>query len=379
MNKLTERIFNINKRKQEIRSQIEANAEGLDLDALELELRSLDTEFTSIEKRMKTLDSITIPKPEERGNEIMELNKDNILETPEYRTAWLKKMQGKTLNEVEQRAYTTASDSAGAAIPTQTGDQFISKLQEVAPLLNEITLLKVTGNVTFAAEGVRDGAAIHTQNAAVTPASDAMVEISLGGYKFIKIISISENVATMAIDAFESWLTDMLSEDIGRKIEYYIINGSGSSQPTGVEKANTWDETNSVTVEATKNLTYTNVLALIGLLKGGYDKNAKFLMSKKTLWGSFMPLKDDSKYPLVSKENGMTYIMGYPVLLSDNVAENIAYLGDFKKMVGNLSQDVNVTSAPAFRNDSIDFKGTALFDCKPAIGEAFVKLSKASE
>ncbi len=378
MNKLTERMFAINTRKAEIRSQVEANAEGIDLDALTTELKNLDTEFSGIEERMKFVDGITVTKPDEK--EINNMENNYTIESKEYRSAWLKTLQGAKLNEIEQRAFTSATNSGAAAIPTQTADQILTKVQQVAPLLSEITLLQVAGNVNFASEGVRDAASIHSENTEVTPAADAIVTVSLGGYEFIKVIRISKTVSTMAINAFESWLVQILSEDIGRKIESYIINGTGVSQPTGVEKANTWGVTNSVSVTLAGSLTYANITTLIGLLKGGYDYNAKFLMSKKTLYADFMPLKDDSKYPVVTREGVNYLIMGFPVLLSDNVAEHDAYFGDFKKIVGNLSQDITVESNAnsGFTANAIDFRGTALFDCKPAIGEAFVKLTKAT-
>ena len=380
MNKLQERMFDINKRKAEIRSQVEANAEGIDLDALTTELKNLDTEFTGIEKRMKLVDGITIEKPKEEINNMED--KTYTRDSKEYRSAFLKHIQGVKLNEVEQRAYSSASDSAGAAIPTQTADQLISKIKQVAPILNEMTLLQVAGDVRFATEGVRDSAALHTENATVNPAGDTVMSVNLGGYEYIKVISVSKTIQTMAIDAFEGWLTNILSEDIARQIENAAINGTGSSQPTGVEKANTWDETNSFSVAAASSLTYANVCSFIGLLKGGYDYNAKFLMSKKTLYEDFITLQDKSKNDLVVRDavNGTYVVMGYPVMLSDSVKEHDAYLGNFRYLVGNLSQNITVDSSAesGFRNNSIDFRGSAMFDCKPALGEAFVKLTKAT-
>ena len=246
-----------------------------------------------------------------------------------------------------------------------------------------MTLLQVAGSVKFATEGVRDSAALHTENSTVNSASDTLISVDLGGYEFVKIISISKTVQTMAITAFEAWLTDILARDIARQIEYMAINGTGVGQPTGVEKANTWDDTNCFTVAAGSNLTYANVCSFIGLLGGGYDYNAKMLMSKKTLYNDFMPLMDKSKNDLVVRDavTNSYMVMGYPVMVSDSVKEHDVYLGDFKNLVGNLSQNVTVDSSveSGFRSNSIDFRGSAIFDCKPALGEAFVKLTKAAE
>lgn len=49
-----------------------------------------------------------------------------ILATAEYRSAFFKRLQGRSLAEEEQRAMTSASASAGAAIPTVTMDSTLS-------------------------------------------------------------------------------------------------------------------------------------------------------------------------------------------------------------------------------------------------------------
>ena len=382
MDKLTERMFNINKRKAEIRSELESKKDGIDFDAYEKELKDLNTEFSDIEKRMKMVDgiSITLDKPKE-GERI---DMDNYTrDSKEYRSAFLNKLKGTRLSEVEQRAYSSVANSADAAIPTQTADQILTKIKQIAPILGEMTLMQVAGDVKFATEGTRDSAAVHTENAAVTPANDAMVSVNLGGYEFVKIISISKAVATMAIDAFEGWLVEILGTDIARQIENMAINGTGVGQPTGIDYANTWDSTNCITVSAANKLAYNDVCGFAGLLDGGYDIGAKMLMSKKTLYGDFMPLMDKSKNDLVMRtpDNSGYLVLGYPVMLSDSVKEHDAYLGNFKYLVGNLSQNITVDSSAesGFRNNSIDFRGSAIFDCKPALGEAFVKLTKAAE
>ena len=69
----------------------------------------------------------------------------------------------------------------------------------------------------------------------------------------------------------------MLAEAIARKVEDFFINGTGTSQPKGIDKANTWGATNSVSVGASASLTAANVQTLIGLLNAGYDRNANSL------------------------------------------------------------------------------------------------------
>lgn len=295
-----------------------------------------------------------------------------------YRVAFFKHLQGKELSPEELTAYSSGASSAGAVIPTQTAEEIITKLKERAPLLQEITLLQVQGNVTFAVEGTNNAAAIHTENASITPAADTLTKVSLSGWEVTKLVQVSDTVKTMSINAFEGWLVDMLVESIADKISDLIINGTGSSQAKGIEKANTWGDTNSVSVDKAGSLTAANVQTLIGLLGGGYDANAKFIMSKKTLYTDFMPLQDNSKNDIVTREGRSYYVYGYPVLIDSRVTEHEAYLGDLKKYVGNLAESVNVKADFDIDTNSNKYLGVAIFDGALALGEAFVKLVKAT-
>lgn len=309
--------------------------------------------------------------------------RENMAGDPEnkeavYRVAFFKRLQGKELSPEELTAYSSGASSAGAVIPTQTAEEIITKLKERAPLLQEITLLQVQGNVTFAVEGTNNAAAIHTENDSITPAADTLVKVSLSGWEVTKLIQVSDTVKTMSINAFEGWLVDMLVESIADKISDMIINGTGSSQAKGIEKANTWGDTNSVSVAEAGSLTAANVQTLIGLLGGGYDANAKFIMSKKTLYTDFMPLQDNSKNDIVTREGRSYYVYGYPVLIDSRVTEHEAYLGDLKKYVANLAESVNVKADFDIDTNSNKYLGVAIFDGSPALGEAFVKLVKAT-
>lgn len=309
--------------------------------------------------------------------------RENMAGDPEnkeavYRVAFFKRLQGKELSPEELTAYSSGASSAGAVIPTQTAEEIITKLKERAPLLQEITLLQVQGNVTFAVEGTNNAAAIHTENASITPAADTLVKVSLSGWEVTKLIQVSDTVKTMSINAFEGWLVDMLVESIADKISDMIINGTGSSQAKGIEKANTWGDTNSVSVAKVGSLTAANVQTLIGLLGGGYDANAKFIMSKKTLYTDFMPLQDNSKNDIVTREGRSYYVYGYPVLIDSRVTEHEAYLGDLKKYVANLAESANVKADFDIDTNSNKYLGVAIFDGAPALGEAFVKLVKAT-
>ena len=382
------RIKEIEARLAAIKQEIEqrgAEMTAAEIDALEQETSQLTEEraglIAAAEKRSGSLNTIAqgagVVSRSFTQQTVTEENDDPVA-SPEYRSAWLKQLRRLPLSDAEKRAYSNVAGTGAEVIPTQTANEIISKIKTLAPMLNEVTLLHVKGAVKFAVEGTNNAAAIHTENAAITAAADTFTTVTLTGYEIIKLVQISDTVMTMSIAAFESWIVNMLAEAIARKIEDLLINGTGTNQPKGIDRANTWGATNSVTVGASASLTDANVQALIGLLNAGYDRNAKFAMSKKTLFTDFMPLQNNSKNHIVTMQGNAYFVYGYPVLLSDYVADHEAFLGDFKKVCANLAENIGVKNAYDINTNSYKYSGIAIFDCQPAIGEAIVKLVKAS-
>lgn len=376
---IEKRLKEIDERKIEIRQLLESDVET-DLDEVEKELTELEAEAKELRSKKEIAEKIQTGEAEVRKIEEPEVETmDNITATKEYRSAFFKRLLGKPLTEVEERAYTSADQSAYAVIPVETANMIFEKMVKVAPMLSQITLLRVAGNVKFAIEGTRNVAAIHTENEAITPATDTLTYVTLAGYEYAKVIRISKTVATMAIDAFETWLVNMLAEDIARAIEDDIINGTDSNEPRGIEKAYaSWTPGTLISVAASA-LDFDDIMDLIALLPNGYMSNAKFLCNSRMFYGTLAKIKDAEGSPIYVRdmEAGVGFrIMGFPVILSDYVANNTAYFGDFSKVIGNLSQDIMVESSTqsGFLANAIDFRGTAIFDCDIAVPEAFRKL-----
>lgn len=378
----------VNQRLAELDEIVERSQKVEEVDSATEEKRSLldrQAELKDLQERKqiakdlqsgKIVAEVVEERKDEKPMEFEKMSPMDIRATEEYRSGFLKALQGKPLNDTEKRAYEMATTDVAGVIPTMTQDRIFNKLKEYAPLLNEITLLQVAGNVTVAVEGTNNAAAIHAENDLISPAADTMVSISLAGYEIVKLVRISATVSTMAINAFETWLVDILSENIASKIGEYIIYGDGSGEPKGIDYAATWTDTTNAVIPAGATPTAAELVELVSYLKGGYKRRAKFLMNSQTFWGSVVAAQDNSKYKILTDD--YTRILGYPVLLDDNVAAGDIFFGDFKKVVGNLSQNIKVdrSAESGFAYNAIDYRGTAIFDCDIAVGEAFVKCAK---
>ena len=368
----------------------ELDSEDADINALEQEVKDLTEEraqlLADVEKRKQVLEKIAkgegrtmdiIPKDkEERG---AERTREEILSSPEYRSAFFKTLQGKPLTDVEKREFTLVPNTAGATVPTETANMIFDQMTKIAPMLEEIQLLRVAGNLRFAVQGVRNAAAAHAEGVLVVPAVDTMVTVTLSGFEFMKVIRISQTIQTMAISAFESWIVKMIGEDIAVQIDSQIINGG--TVTGNIAAAQVWVEgVNQITYVPANGLAYNDVTGLIALLPSTFDGNAKFVMRKSTFYGQVLAMQDANGNPIAVPDiasKGRYTILGYPVLIDDNVLANEAYLGDFKQVVGNLAADIQVarSTESGFLNNSVDFRGTAIFDCDIAQPTAIVKLN----
>lgn len=389
---IEQRINEIRARGAEIRSLIESDVTA-DIDALGLELKNLEKELTDLESRQTTLRGLNagtlILTPSAINNPAAverELTADEVVKSPEYRSAWLKTLQGKPLTDTEQRAYTTASGSALPIIPESTANAIIKKMHEVAPILQRCKVFHVPGNFKFAVEDTRNDAALHTENANITAATDALKSVSLTGYEIVKLVKASRASSAMALSAFETYIVEIIAEDIARKIEAYVFTGTGSNQPGGIAQGGKGtsgayaEGTDLKTVAAASTIGETDVTAVYGMLESGYERNAIWCMSKATFFTYFFALMNKSKNNLIEFANGKYYIMGCEVYFTGSLALGVAYFGDFNYIIGNYSQDISVVKSEhsGLATNSIDYLGSCVFDSKPIAGlGAFVKLVKA--
>lgn len=360
-----------------------------DLEKIEEEVRSLQAEKSGILKAAEKRASLEKAIAEGRsgvdvtpdlligGKKEMEERKFDVA-SKEYRSAWLKKIRGIELSDIETRAMTSADASAGAAVPVSTVNKIVEKVKEYCPILNKIELLHVAGSVTIPAEGTTADAQKHAEGAAITADADTLVKVTLAGYEITKLVTVSKSVVTMSIDAFENWLVNKIARKVADKIGALIFNGTGTGEAQGIN-AITWGATNSITVAKSAALTEANVTGVVALMNGAYFAGAEWYMSSSTFFADFHPLMNNSKNNVVTENNGEYRIMGKVVNFDERIAAHEAILGDvYRGYIGNMAEDVNVTSQFVTRENAFDFLGCAIFDGKVQSVEAFVKIAKAT-
>lgn len=342
----------IEARKVEIREEVDKAETTEQVEELEKEVDALNEEEQQIENQ-ETNETIAEEMKEEKSA-VKEIEREErkMEKKKEYRDIYLTNLMGKELNE-EERSILVAEDGA---IPTETQNTIFEKVVKKAPMLDEITLLNVKGNVSFYVEGTRTDGSDHTEGADISESNVPLIKVDLAGTEIVKLVTISDTVKTMSIDAFEEWLSDMLSDSIANAIESKIFN---KIETTGTAVSGSLDAS--------------GLRSLVAGLPAGYENGAKFYANKSVFYNNILALQDLSKNELVTREGGKYFILGYEVVISDK-ASKISF-GNAKKFVGNLAEDINIHSQYNIGNNTYSYSGVAIYDGKVADATAFQVLT----
>ena len=388
---IEKRLAEIQARKAEIRTLLESG-EKVDLDKINEELKTLETEETELRKRLEVAKGIQAGTVQTRTVAVMShvaatpKTAEELVASPEYRSAYLRWLQGRDLTDAEQRALTTAAGSAGPAVPTQTLNMVIDKMRQTSALFPRVNVSYVPGNLSIVVANAKNAATWKQQEGQDgTPADDTVVNVTLTGYELIKLVEISAAAQAMTIDAFEAYIANEIGRQMAIAVENAILNGSGSGEPTGILSPSgiVWDANNSTTWDATGNVDYDHLVDGLALLPTMYHNNAVFVMNRKMLFGGIRKIKTSDKQPIFAynpQDRAAMTILGYPVILDDYMPNDTILLGDFSYYYLNFAQapTIDVSREAAFKSGKVTYRGLAVADGKPALAEAFVKISKAS-
>ena len=390
-------IKEIEQRAAEIGKLIDTDASA-DIASLNIELEGLKQAKANVEQRSagtpgSGFNPITGMSFERRAS--YEAIEGDVLSSKEYRNAFYKTLLGHKLNDFEtaafnrameeQRAdaYSTTSDVA-AVIPTQTLNEVISKARTMGGLLSVCRGFNIPAKIRVPVGTPASKAAWNTEGAAVESAKPSVAYVDFGAFEIIKVFSISAAVKRMSVSAFEAYLAEELASCVMACLADGIVNGAGTTEGTGLLNGITWTaDTNSFTFNKTNGLAYADVVKVVGALKRGYASGAKWAMNNATLYSLFYGMVDTNKRPIFvadPKSESIGKILGFEVVVDDNLANDVVLFGNFNYMGYNLPEGimVEVSTQSSFKSGKVDYRAMAIADCKPIVPEAFVKLTRSA-
>ena len=376
----------------EVNSNPEANIEALNIELEALEQVTQNWEDKTAEKRSQfnPITGMNFAQPKPQGN---------VFESAEYRSAFYKTLLGQKLEDQEAQAYkramtimdaerradafNTTTDSA-AVLPTQTLNEVIGKARDMGGIIKEARAFNVPSRLAVPIGTPATKAAWHTQGAPVATEKLTTAAVTFANHELIKILSMSAAVKRMSIDAFEAYLVDELTNSVLEAIAEALVNGEGATkgEGMGVLEGVTWTA-NTNLVEYTTAPDYTDFAAMLGLLKRGYGRNAKFAMNNATLYNDVYTLTDENGRPLFvpdPRNDEIGRILGKDVVIDDYLEDGVILLGNWQYLGWNLAEGVLLEASreSSFKSGLVDFRALAIADTQVLVPEAFIKLDVAN-
>ena len=396
----TATLEEIERRAAEIKGIIETDAEA-DITTLNIELTGLAQAKANAQQnagngnQRSAFNPITGAGMSFERRASYEATEGDVLNSPEYRSAFFKTLLGHKLTEFEQAAYNRAmgeqradafasSSSVAAALPTQTLNEVISKARTMGGLMSVCRGFNIPAKVAVPVGTPTAAASWHAEGAAVESVAPSVASVSFDGYEIMKVLSISEKARKMSVAAFESYMTQELNACVMACIADGLVNGSGTNQGTGVLNGVSWTkDTNHFEFNKANGLTYADVVKVVAALKRGYANGACWAMNNAALYNLFYGLVDANKRPIFikkKKNEGIGKILGFPVVVDDYLPAETVLFGNFNYMGYNLPEGitVEVSRESSFKKGLIDYRAMAIADCKPIVEEAFIKLTRAT-
>ena len=339
-----------------------------EIQAIDAELEAREAAAQAAEEERQKVAASNEPVTKEFKQEERKMENRFAIDSPEYRDAFLRNLQGKEIT-AEERAAITAT----AAIPTQTMNQIVGKL-ELNPLIAAVDMTNIPGYVTYPAEDtINDAAWVPMANAS-TDSSDSLASITLGAYKLIKTVEVGADVEAMSVDAFETWIVERLANKIEKALDAGILNGTGTTQATGIK-------TTKSTQDGTftrAGITWKQLTEIMGKLPGQYHPNASFVMDPTMFFGKVLGMVDSQNNRVVvnnPQDSRRFNVLGYPVIVDGNCGTEEIYFGDLKAYKLNLAKGIEVKKSEdaAFRTGSAVYRAMTLADGKLADSKAIVR------
>ena len=368
------RIEEILARLAAISTELET-ATGEAFTALETEARNLTTELNGLRdeaKRRKELrasiaagtatgtvieQSVVTTKVEERKF---------TLESEEYRSAFLKKLRGEDLTEVEQRAFTYLTTNTTAPLPTVMQNRIIDLIGEAHPIVADVDTLHSGSAITIpVATTITADAGKTTEGAVHNDMNITMTNIDLSGEDFTADVELSYKMAAMAIPAFEDYLIAKISERLGAKLAAGIV-------------AKIKEKMASANKIAT-GISYANICAGFGALK----RIGKPVVygTREAVFNKLVGMVDSNKRPIFQQPitaEAAGHLLGAVIKYEDAMGANELLIGDPKKYLQNVVVPVMIEHDRVIKQSKIVYSGYTCQQGTLTDDKAFALVSEAA-
>jgi HK97 family phage major capsid protein len=226
-----------------------------------------------------------------------------------------------------------ATGTNGAIIPTSIAKKVIAKAWDMSSILKGATKYNTKGNLAipvYDATGTDITMAYADEFTDLESKVGKFTSVELGNFLAGALVKVGKSlVANTDID-LENKIIELMAEAIARFMEKECLIGT-DGKVEGLKGV-----TLKVTAKSNSVITADELIKLKNSVKKGFRKNAKWIMSNDTLTAIELLKDGEDRFIFRTDMNGEFdgYLLGYPVEVSDNMAEigagaDVIIFGDY--------------------------------------------------
>lgn len=282
----------------------------------------------------------------------------------------------------------TLTTDVASAVPTILVNRIVEKLESVGKILNLVTKTAFKAGIKIPTSSVKPVATWVNEGAGSDRQKKTTSYIDFTNYKLRCEISMSMEVGTMALSAFENAFVKQVSEAMVKAIEAKIVStADGTTGMKGI-LAETPATGQALTA---KKLSYELLCEAEGALPEEYEGDAVWCMSKKTFM-SFVGMTDAEGQPIARINYGLggkpeRYLNGRPVITCNYVdtftptlaaGKIFAFIFNFADYAVNTVYDMGIQRKQDWDTEDILTKAVMSVDGKVIDKNSLVTIAKSA-
>ena len=347
-------------KEKEIRSQIEASTDAAEVRALSETLKAIVDDIKELDAAVEEREKVPAGAVLRNGAVLGNGKADG--EDIEYRTAFMNFVLHNVPIEKRDDANTLTTD-VGSAIPTVVANRIIDRIENSGMILALVTKTNFAAGVEIPTSTLKPVATWVAEGASSDRQKVTTGTVSFTHHKLRCEVSMSMEVGTMTLEAFENKFVENVANAMVKAIEQAIVNGDGTGKPKGILA-----ETPLTGQSISAVLNYENLVAAEGALPEEYESSAKWCMSKKT-FAKIQGMTDSTGQPIARVTYGLSgkmerAINGREVVIAPYVPADTAFIFDFADYVFNTIYNMGIQKKQDWDTEDLLTKAVLAADGK---------------
>ena len=314
---------------------------------------------------------------------------EDVFASYDYRKAFMNNvLSGAAIPSQFNVDANTKTTDVGSVIPTTIMEKIIEKLESTGMILPLVTRTSYKGGLSIPTSAVKPVATWVAEGVGSDRQKKTTGVITFNYYKLRCAVSISLEVGTTTLAAFESVLIANVTEAMVKSLEKAIISGSGIGQPKGI-LTETVVAGQNVDITLAGKPEYATLIDAESALPLAYESEAVWIMTKKTFM-RFIGMVDSQKQPIARVNYGINgkperTLLGRTVVLNDYMdslvdapvaTAVVAALFNFKDYVLNTNYNITMKRYEDNETDDEVTKAIMLVDGKVVDKNSLVTITK---